>query len=203
VAVIIIKNTRLQLPRSPDATPNLIDLTAYYNAALNEAWHFGQGTKGTDLGALPTGVQTLAGVRFDVRGIIQLSSKRSQPWFPEKVQGIRIGQKCRTLHFLHATGWMAKDGARIGSFVIHYANGQNQELPIVYGEDTREWHGRSDSVQTITHGKLAWSWPSDSLERRLFMSSRQNPLPDLEITTVDYISAMTDCYPFLIAITVE
>jgi tetratricopeptide (TPR) repeat protein len=199
----LIEKKGLHLPRSPDATPTLIDLTAYYNAGLNEAWHFGQGAKGTDLAALPTGVQTLAGVRFDVRGIIQLSSKRSQPWFPEKVEGIRIGQKCRTLNFLQATGWMAKDGARIGSFVIHYADGQNQELPIVYGEDTREWHGRSDAVQTITQGKLAWSWPGDDLKRRLFISSRQNPLPDLEITTVDYISAMTDCFPFLIALTVE
>ena len=38
---------------------------------------------------------------------------------------------------------------------------------------------------------------------RLFKSTWTNDLPNVEIKTVDFVSSMTDCFPFLIAITLE
>jgi hypothetical protein len=38
---------------------------------------------------------------------------------------------------------------------------------------------------------------------RLFKTSWVNPFPDEEITSIDYVSAMSDAAPFLIAITAE
>jgi hypothetical protein len=38
---------------------------------------------------------------------------------------------------------------------------------------------------------------------RLFQTSRDNPRPDLEVVSFDFVSAMTTSAPFLIAVTVE
>jgi hypothetical protein len=53
-----------------DAEARLIDLSAYYNAALTESWY--DGAEGNDLSELTPGLRELAGVRFDVRGLIQV-----------------------------------------------------------------------------------------------------------------------------------
>jgi len=59
-------------PRDPKADKQMLDLSAFYNAALSESWH---GGTENDLAALPAGLQTLDGVKFDIRGIVQLRSK--------------------------------------------------------------------------------------------------------------------------------
>jgi hypothetical protein len=130
-------------PRAPQTEARLIDLGAYFNAPLTETWH----TQGADeaagltndLSALPRGRQTLAGVEFDVRGVVQLSIPGWPGRYPERVAGIKVGQPCRRLHFLHATGWVVPDGTVIGRYVIHYADGQRAEVPIRYGQDVRDW----------------------------------------------------------------
>jgi len=38
---------------------------------------------------------------------------------------------------------------------------------------------------------------------RLFKSARDNPQPDVELVSIDFRSAMTQCAPFLIALSVE
>jgi hypothetical protein len=38
---------------------------------------------------------------------------------------------------------------------------------------------------------------------RLYLTSRENPVPDARIVSVDFVSAMSSCAPFLIALTVE
>ncbi|MBI2947187.1 MAG: protein kinase, partial [Verrucomicrobia bacterium] len=77
-------------PRDPQATPELIDLSLHYNAALDEDWH-GMMWKGNNLATLPKGRQTLGGVEFDIRGIIQLAGihiNKSAPGYPKEVQGL-------------------------------------------------------------------------------------------------------------------
>jgi hypothetical protein len=38
---------------------------------------------------------------------------------------------------------------------------------------------------------------------QLFISTRKNPRPGVEISSLDYVSKMTQAGPFLVAITVE
>ena len=54
-------------PRSSLAGPDQLDLTASYNVALNESWQPVQRLNDVDLSlaALPSGLQSFAGVRFD------------------------------------------------------------------------------------------------------------------------------------------
>jgi hypothetical protein len=79
----------------------LIDLSGYYNATLTENWHPGAGS--SDLAELPRGVQKLAGVDFDLRGLIQLgSSSRGGVPYPKEMSGIPMKRACRRLHFVHS-----------------------------------------------------------------------------------------------------
>jgi hypothetical protein len=124
---------RLRIPaRSLQASRNLIDLTSHYNAALGENWMDPRDAR-DHLGELPTGVQRLAGTEFDVRGLIQVEQECRK--HPPQVKGIQVGQPCRRLHFLHAArnAALLEDGLEIGRYIVHLANGAQQEIPLVQG----------------------------------------------------------------------
>jgi hypothetical protein len=144
---------------------------------------------------------------FDVRGIVQLSGRglvATGARYPQKITGIRIGQTCRQLHFLHAAGWRSPDGTKIGSFIVHFENGEERPIPIVYGDDVRDWNGGADPGGRLRRARLAWTG-MNSVPRpvRLFKSTWVNPFPEIEITSLDYVSAMAESAPFLVAITAE
>lgn len=192
--------------RLSQAPSNLIDLSDYYNAALVQSWHPGMGNNSLD--ALPPGLLQLGGTLFDVRGIVQLSGKELQRAgrnsYPQKILGIGVSQTCRQLHFLHATGWRTRDGTPIGSYIVHYADGKEQTIPIVYGEDVRDWSAGSDSSTELKRGTIVWSATNKApLPVRLFETTWLNPNPETEITAIDYLSTLSESAPFLIAITAE
>jgi hypothetical protein len=195
-------------PRDPQAKPGLIDLTAYYNAALTESW---QGNEKNDLASLPTGVQNLAGVDYDVRGIVQVGSiERAAERFPARIDRIKIQQKCARLHFLHSAGFgsVTDEGQQVGSYIVHFATNRMQlEIPIIYGPDVRNWH-RLAGEQPSTDSNLAWqgtnALSADSHDLiRLFTTTWVNLVPGVEIESIDFVSSMGKVAPFLIAITVD
>jgi hypothetical protein len=53
----------------------------------------------------------------------------------------------------------------------------------------------------------AWTWEKHDYPFRgpirLYNMTRENPHPELEIVSLDFVSAGTACAPFLVAITVE
>jgi outer membrane lipoprotein-sorting protein len=192
-------------PRYPLTLPGMVDLTEFYNAPLTEPWH--PGDPGNNLAALPGGILVFSGVPFDVRGLIQLSSRSMLAAggdFPQRVTGIKLGQKCRRLHFLQAAAWRDQPGKRIGSYVLHYAGGQEQILPVIYGDDLRDWHMQSDSTRELRRATTVWMGRNAAdFIVRLFVSTRENPLPELSIESIDFVSDMADAAPFLIALTAE
>ena len=55
------------------------------------------------MGTLAHGIQTLDGVEFDVRGLIQVGSvSRAGKQYPKQVSNIAVGLVCQRLLFLHA-----------------------------------------------------------------------------------------------------
>jgi len=95
-----------------------------------------------DLASLPTGLQTFAGVEYDVRGIVQLAgTSLTKKTFPPRVDGIKIQQKCAQIHFLDAVAYATKEGQAVGSYIVHFAVNQMQlEIPLIYGHELRDWH---------------------------------------------------------------
>ena len=196
-------------PRDPQAKPGLVDLTHYYNVMLTESWH---GNTNNTFASLPTGLQTFAGVQFDVRGIVQLGGKAAKAkQFPTQIKGINIHQKCQRLYFLHAVGFggLPSEGKQVGTYVIHYATNQMRlEIPITYGRDVRDWHKLANETPGSKELTEAWSGTNEmsrTVEHpiRLFKTCWVNLAPDVEIESIDYVSAMLNPAPFLIAITAE
>jgi hypothetical protein len=187
-----------------------INLSGFYNAMLTVAWHPkpADGSPGFDLSALPQKVQTLADVTFDTRGIVQLSGQKLKAAggeFPQEAKGIPVASKCRRLHFLHSTGWSASDGTQVGTYRLNYLGGQTRELAIIYGRQVRDWFSSPASQSLDTNTVVAWSVKParDADNKTLFRTSWDNPLPEVELKSIDFVSSMADPAPFLIAISVE
>jgi hypothetical protein len=193
--------------RDPGAQASQIDLSSHYNALLTQNWH--GGVAENDLSSLPRGLQTFDGVRFDVRGIIQLSSTALEelgPHYPRQVRGIRIGRKLRQLHALHASGFANASGAHVGSLVLHYADGHTWEIPLVWGEDILDWW--FSPTPKLSRGTVAWKGTNGASRAApgdiaLYHGAWENPRPDVEIESIDYRSAMTTTAPFLVALSVQ
>jgi len=197
------------IPRSDKASPDQVDLSNYYNASLDDDWHQ---HAGHDLHDLPKGLQVFEGVTFDVRGIIQLASgteslRKTGLALPEELKGIKVNRKGRSVHFLHSCGWQSEPGTKIGSYVIHYANGEAKEIPLVYSKNIMDWWAYPGE-EKIKEAKEVWSGSDAATLRkgqrtRLFKYTWENPLPDVEITTIDLVSSLSLSGPFLIAITIK
>jgi len=87
--------------------------------------------------------------------------------------------------------------------VLHYADGEQRELPLVVGEDVRDWSVNINPGQPATNATEAWTGPGGTGGLRLDHRAYENPRPDVEITTLDFISARTQATPFVVAITLE
>jgi hypothetical protein len=193
--------------RDPRAPAKLIDLTKHYNAALTEGWHRTGPNEpiANDLSNLPRGIQKIAGTEFDVRGLIQLSSRKlNHPRFPLAARDIKVDQKAARIHFLHSTGWSAPDGTPVASYVVHLANGKTHEFTVNYGDHVVDWVAWQPNPKDST---VAWSGTSPltggQTTLNVFKTSWTNPEPDQPITKIDYLAANNDPAPFLIAITAE
>ncbi|MBN1580763.1 MAG: hypothetical protein JXA89_08670 [Anaerolineae bacterium] len=194
--------------RSRQANRDLIDLTDYYTASLDEDW---LGKPGANLTPLPQGVQVFAEAAFDVRGLIQLAGKtiheETEIDFPQAVNGIEINYKGRKLHFLHGTAWSTEKDAKVGEYVLHYANGQIQSIPIIYQRHVRDWWIQEGNP-IPTDADIAWTGENKASHKlgytiQIYRYSASNPFPNEEIKTIDFVSAMTESAPFLIALTIE
>jgi len=190
--------------RDPATKASLIDLSRFYNGGLKWNWH--GDTAENNLTALPTGIQTMAGAQFDIRGLVQVSWEL--PEHPVQVTNIPVERACQRLHFLHAAikAGQAEDGAQIGRYVIHYEGGERREIPLVVGKDLADWFEQpNDGGRTCV---VAWTGANAESQRkntriRLFKTTWPNPLPDTAIRSIDFEALDRPASPFLVALTVE
>jgi hypothetical protein len=178
-----------------------LDLSPFYNASLDRLW-----TEESNLAGLPKGLQRLASVDYDVRGAIKLRGQHN-PGLPHEVRSIPVERRCRRLHFLHGTAWHEDNGTRIGSYVIHFVDGRQTEVPIIYGRDVRNWwltkeqHAAGTPVAVWVGSTPAAA--REGFDIHLFHSVWENPRPDVEVRDFDFVSADSQCPPFLIGVTAE
>jgi hypothetical protein len=204
---------RSRIPPPAAGTPeNLIDLSAYYTGPLADAPHTDWPVETYCLSSLPRGVQTLAGVKFDLRGWVRLLGVYGELGrfaAHDRIAGIKIARRCRRLHFLHGTGWVEDPGKEIGNYVLHYWDGQQTNRSVRYGHDVQNfvWLAPSDLVE---HPEAVRAWTGTNaltvetgFSFRLYKSVWENPRPEVPVVSLDFQSTATKCHPFLIAITAE
>jgi hypothetical protein len=137
--------------------------------------------------------------------------------FPTKIKGIQIGQKCSKLCLLHGASSVETNGVKIASLVLHYKDGSTADIEIVSGEHVQDWWGPIYTTDagdyrnvTAPGTELAWIGGNPSIKKnnpefslRLYKSAFENPRPEVEIATIDYVSTITDAAPFLAGLTLE
>jgi hypothetical protein len=124
------------------------------------------------------------------------------------------------LHMLHATQfgggpnkpgnpWFVADGTLIGEYRVNFADGSAIIIPIVYGQDVRDWF-YVDGEKEPSRSKVVWKGDNQWATRvgariRLYATTWENPWPDKSVTTIDYSSKKdeTAAAPFCVAITAE
>jgi len=192
-------------PRDSFISSNLVDLTRFYNASLRLYMPGGDPDAVTNvLGE----IRSTTGVGFDARGYIGLLRRGEESGrtnrSPELVTGIPIGRRLSRLHFLHSASYGENEDRQIGSYIMHLADGSSEELAIVYGRNVRSERG---DYRILPEAEVAWEGEGirtgAGRRVRIFKVTWINPLPTAEVTSVDFVSALSRSAPHLLAITVE
>jgi hypothetical protein len=197
---------------------HFVDLSRHVTHSLTD--NLGRGIEGNTLKELPKGKQKLGDSTFQIEGLVQLGSKTLLNG-PEKIEGIKVGVTGEKLHFLHATffgggvcddpkhQWYVAKGTQIGEYVITYEDGATEGIPIVYGEDVRDWFFHEGEAG-VERGKVAWTGDNPFAKQnkcrlRLYSLEWKNPFPKKTIKSIDYVGRKmeTVAAPFCLAVTVE
>jgi serine/threonine protein kinase len=183
-----------------------VNLEGFYNVALSSNWM--HDFPGNHLGSISAEWHRFGPAYFEPKGILQLDGAYlSRLFFPDAVKKISIARKCERLWFLHGTAWQAENGRHVGSYVVNYADGRKEEIILRYGEDFRDWWWKPQDPLEVTRATLAWvgTNAATGLNAKLclFCLAWNNPFPDIEISTLDFISTRSSSCPFLIAVTAE
>ncbi len=206
-----------------DEKSTFVDLKDQANQDLSA--NLGRGAAGNNLAELPRGEQTFNGVKFKVEDrFIQLGSPMLRVKKPDKVEGIKVGATFAKLQILQGTFYGKRtaigpdgkpegsiyvpDGARIARYEIHYEDGSHEEIPIVYGQDVRDWW-ITRNAQGVTRGKVAWEGDNATAKSsghrlRLYLGTWENPHPEKKVTQIDFEKGDDSLTaPFCIALTFE
>ena len=217
-----IEKQRIQSLQHVNTTTNAttIDLSRFVNVQITP-WATQNGRIPRNSPQLTAGVKLYAGVPFDVSGMVRLhsiTSEKNGEHFPVEVDKIPINEKFSKIYLLH--GAYAGGGNYfqvVGRLVLHYADGSTNAIDLIAGQTVFDcWNvlfktGIDPVYKNASPGtEIAW-WGSNSLIERvnpdeslvLFKSVFLNPRPDVAVTSVDYISTMTETGPFLAGLTVE
>ena len=217
-AVLVIGSVAVYSAHNPNIINHRefkpLNLSRYYNGKLDTSWTPAYG-RDNNLSSLGPGRQVFNGVPFEIQGVLQLQGqvfKERGYRLPESAEGIRVGGAARKIHLLHAnSGSMDPAGTTVAKLVLHYTDGEQAELPIrqqVHLLDWWEWSRAAVKTADDPNTMVAWRGRNAAAEAqgatlRLFDTMFLNPQPEKRIQTVDYVSAMTNGAPFLVAITLE
>jgi beta-galactosidase len=186
-----------------------IDLQAKANIGLTESFEAAGGPN--NLAELPQGEQVLAGVKFTIgKSLIQLDDTHlSEKLRKGKAEAISVDKTFSRLYILHGTQWgYGDDGTLIGQYRVHYQDGTVAAIPIVLGEDVRDWWN-VDRSEAVTRGIVAWAGQNGvtrqgNVTLRLYLAVWDNPHPEKKVVSIDFLrDGPTVAGPFCVAMTVE
>jgi hypothetical protein len=208
----------------------MIDLGALYNSNYFQGtfdWHDTTNAP-TRMSHVPWVVTSLRGVRYDVRGLVQLNSGRypndgrvdkevrgkdinemyGKQW-PDQIS-IPLGRRARSIGFLASTIWGRGDSVNSGEdpvarYVFHYDDGSSVEDPVLWRRDIVDWWngGTLGDLRSLGWFDRAPARPGEAFSQATFSEKIwRNPHPEKVITRIDFVSAKIEAAPFLLGVTV-
>ncbi|MFH0756828.1 MAG: hypothetical protein V2B15_06050 [Bacteroidota bacterium] len=183
-----------------------VNLESFYNFSSSEEIH----GKPANTIPIPSGINDFMGVKFDARGIIQLASnvsyKSSHIHYPEEIIGIPVNHLADSLCFLQSSAWESETGTEVVHIVVHYANNQERTIAIRHKVEVADWWVNPEHSIFPHEAELAWEGSNPRVEElglvlKLYRYTWVNPMPDVEILSIDLVSAMNDTGYMLFGIT--
>lgn len=196
-------------PRPADADARCLDLSDYFNGAPAPCWVVPRDPRTeSGLADLPRGNVELDGIRFEVRGVVQLAgyeSRLRRGTFPLAVRGLALPDTCRRIHFLHGTDGDLPKGTVVGKIVVHFASGPAEELPLRYGRELGAVFSSNREIPAGPDSAVAWQHevPGQLRHQTLYRTTWTNPRPADRTVMIDYESALARQGPCLVAVTIE
>jgi beta-galactosidase len=194
-----------------------LDIASKANQYRNERGWFGDAA--FTLKDLTPGRNVFGGVPFVVHEfatspvptVIMLGGPGVPGNLPEAVTGIPVARKADALFFLHAArvdspiqDWERREKKRfeVCRYVIRYADGQTEDVPIYLGEDIEAFKQREPAP--ISGAQIAWTKPYAGTEFSAVLYHKQwtNPRPGVALAAVDLVYGKDRrAVPALVAIT--
>jgi len=197
--------------------PLSIDEQCNQHLTKSHGWFDGR----KDLGQLPVGRNEFAGVTYEIRdyksspvpSCVILAGPGIRGQLPAEI-ALKAGRKADAIFFLHtfnrAKEWRARwpdeNAPTAFKYVVHYADGQSVDIPVLYGEGVDHWI--TTSPMGLKSAALAWSarFPGDESpdEAAIYQMQWNNPRPDVVIQTIDLMYGLEGSKygtPALLAIT--
>jgi beta-galactosidase len=177
---------------------------------------------GRDLAHLPVGKQEFCGVSYLIRDFrtsplpscVMLAGPGARGRLPAEVKGLKAGRKADVLFFLHAFNRTAEwrrerpeqPAPVLFKYVVHYADGQAADVPVLYGEGVDHWIAKDPAG--LSSAAVAWAAPfsgEKSDDRAvLYQFSWTNPRPTVTIKSIDMLYGPAGSHygtPALLAVT--
>jgi len=171
----------------------------------DEVWGDGHGgwtdQGDTDLRNIEVGTKTFFGIPFEVidpaknggKAVLTLKSKKFSPG--PVTATAAVGMKARSLYVLHASAWT---GGHMATYIVHYDDGTDAEIPVRAKEEICDWWGP-------THGakyRVAFQVPSAKTDAvGMLVFGWDNPAPDKLIKSIEFKSQMADGIVLVAAVT--
>lgn len=161
----------------------------------------------------PHGRHVFNGVLFDLPGVMEVSglgAARDANPLPTSIRDIPLGRKARRLHLLHGGAADLREGTPLAKLVLHYVDGREHTLPLVYGHNVRNWYKGGDKRDDVTDPNTRLAWTGDSPRSRRFGSTLRIyhtafdlPWPDVALRSVDFVSLLSESVSVIPGMTLE
>ena len=160
---------------------------------------------GRDIAHVPAGTNPLGGVTYAIRDFrtspvpscVMLAGPGAKGQLPKEVKGLKVEGRADVLFFLHTfnrTGEWRRQKPEdappvVFTYVVHYADGQTADVPVLYGEGVDHWLAKEP--RGLKSASVAWAAPppGDTTETPeqavLYQFQWTNPRPDVPIRGVD------------------
>jgi hypothetical protein len=162
---------------------------------------------------VPRGETNFDGVPFLMFGKIDLTGlgrARDGEFQPARVGDIPVGHRATRVHLIHGASYDAPDGTPMASVLLRYENGETRHLFIRYGVHARNWYVEANEVVaelSDPRSLVVWNGKTrpDAAGKptRLFKTTFDNPLPALEVRSIDLLSLFARANSVILAITLE
>jgi hypothetical protein len=192
--------------RDAEADASMLDLSPLYDMNLPGL----PSERDTPFRFQKPGTHTWAGVKFDVRGMIDPGWRdwdetefdyhhgTTGPGWQWKIitNSIPVGRKCSEIDFLHGAFGIAGE-----QFVIHFTNGHDETVLIDVAPS--EFPDNAVTANAVVwEERLVKNAPPQPVFG-FYIKQWRNPFPDETVDTIDFEPSQTYSGAFLVAITIQ